>query len=122
MNRKVWVTAAEAGDQVILVSLDRSLVSVGVMEVWGYKLIVDALLMHGMLQAGEEFIVHNMEERAEATVTEMGVEDLVGTAKFLYTALLQGLNQDGIAVMVKEDHELFAAEAEIHGEAPSFVP
>ena len=53
MNRKVWVTAAEAGDPVILVSLDRSFVSVGVMEVRGYKLIVDALLMHGMLQAGE---------------------------------------------------------------------
>ena len=45
MKRKDWVTAAEAGDQVILVDLDRSFGGVGAMEVRGDKLEIDALLM-----------------------------------------------------------------------------
>ena len=54
---KYWVTAAEVGDQVILVSLDRSYGGFGAMEVRGDKLEIDALLMHEPLQAGEVFIV-----------------------------------------------------------------
>ena len=52
MKRKDWVISAEAGDQVILVSLDRSFGGVGAMDVRGYKLEVYALLMHELLQAG----------------------------------------------------------------------
>ena len=86
MKRKAWVTDAEAGDQMILVSLDRSFGGVGAMEVWGDKLEIDALLMHELLQAGGAFIIHNLEERAETAVTEVGVEDLVVTDKFLRAA------------------------------------
>ena len=114
MNRKVWVTAAEAGDQVVLVGLDCSFGGAGAMEVRGGKLEIDALLMHEPLQADRAFIIHNLEERADTAVTEVGVEDLIGTAKFLRAALLEGFNQDGIAVMVKEDHEVFAVAAGSH--------
>ena len=86
MKRKDWVTSAEDGNQVILVSLDLSFGDVGVMEVRGGKLIGKALLMHELLQAYGVFIVQHLEERAEAAVTEVGVEDLVGTAKFLCAA------------------------------------
>ena len=57
MKRKAWVTDAEAGDQMILVSLDRSFGGVGAMEVWGDKLEIDALLMHELLQAGGVLIL-----------------------------------------------------------------
>ena len=70
----------------ILVSLDFSFGGVGEMEVRGDNLKVDALLMHTLFRAGGVFIVQNLEERAEAAVTEVGVEDLVGTAKFLCAA------------------------------------
>ena len=49
------------------------------MEVWGDNLKVDALLMHKLFQAGGEFIVQNLEERAENAVTEVGTGDLLGT-------------------------------------------
>ena len=86
MKRKAWVTAAVAVDQVIIVGLDCSFSGVGVMEVRGDKLETNALLMHESLQAGREFIFKHLEERAETAVTEVGVEDLVGTAKFLRAA------------------------------------
>ena len=38
VKRKAWVAAAEDGDQVILVGLDRSFGGVGAMEVRGYNL------------------------------------------------------------------------------------
>ena len=56
------------------------------MEVREDKLIGKALLMHELLQAYGAFIVQHLEERVEATVTEVGLEDLVGTVKFLCAA------------------------------------
>ena len=44
MQRKVWVTAAQESDEVILVSLDCSLCGVGAMQVWGYELKLDTCL------------------------------------------------------------------------------
>ena len=86
VKRKDWIIYAEVGDQVIHVIMDRSFGGVGVMEVRGYKLKVDTLLMHELLQVGRAFIVQNLEERTEAAVTEVGVEYLVGTTKFLCAA------------------------------------
>ena len=86
LKSKSWVTAAEVGDQVILVSLDLSFGGVGAMEVRADKLKVDALLMHELLQAGGALIVQHLEERVEATVTELGLEDLVVTVKLLCAA------------------------------------
>ena len=91
------------------------------MEVRGGKMKVDALLVYELFQAGGALIIQNMEERAEAAVTEVGVEYLVDTAKFLWSAWLKGFDQYGISVMVKEDHEVFAAVAGSHGEATSLV-
>ena len=86
VKMKYWVTSDDASYQVILVSLDRSFGSIGAMEVQGEKLKVDALLIHELLQAGGTFLVQHLEKRAEAAVTEMGVDDLVGTTKFLCAA------------------------------------
>ena len=45
MQRGVWVAAAQAGDEVILVSLDFSFYSVGVMKLWGHELKLDTSLV-----------------------------------------------------------------------------
>ena len=66
----------------ILVSLDRSFGGVGVMEVQGGNMKIYAILVHELLQAGGVFIFQHLEEREEAAVTKVGVEDLVGTTKF----------------------------------------
>ena len=52
----------------------------------GDNLKVDALLVHELLQAGRAFIFQNLEERTEAAVREVGVEDLLGTVEFLCAA------------------------------------
>ena len=44
MQGEVWVAAAQAGDEVILVSLDCTFYSVGAMKVWGHKLELDTSL------------------------------------------------------------------------------
>ena len=41
MKREVWVAAAQAGDEVILVSFDCSFCGVGTMQVWGHELKLD---------------------------------------------------------------------------------
>ena len=77
--------------------------------------------MHELLQADGAFIVQQLEERAETAVTEVVLENLVGTAKFLRAKLLEGFYQYGIAVMVKENHDAYAAAAGSHREATSLV-
>ena len=91
------------------------------MEVRGGELKIDALLMHEPLQNCSAFIIHHLEERAEAEVTEVGVEDLMGMTKFLRAARLKGFDQYGIAVIFKEEHKAFADEAGSHSEAASLV-
>ena len=44
MQRGVWVIAAQAGDEVILVSLDSSVCGVGVMKVLGHEMKLDTCL------------------------------------------------------------------------------
>ena len=41
MQREVWIAAAQAGNEVILVSLDCSFCGVGAMKVWGHELKID---------------------------------------------------------------------------------
>ena len=38
MQRGVWIAAAQAGNEVILVSLDCSFCGIGAMQVWGHEL------------------------------------------------------------------------------------
>ena len=60
MKRKAWVTAAEAGAQLILVGLDRSFGGVCAMGVRGDKMVIDDLQIHKSLQAEGSFIVQHL--------------------------------------------------------------
>ena len=44
MQREVGIASAQAGDEVILVSLDFLFCNVGVMQVWGHELKLDTCL------------------------------------------------------------------------------
>ena len=44
MQGGVWFTASQAGNEVILVSLDFRFYGVGAMKVWGYELELDTRL------------------------------------------------------------------------------
>ena len=45
MQRKFWVETAQAGDELILVSLDCSFCGVGAMKLWGHELKLDTCRM-----------------------------------------------------------------------------
>ena len=60
MKRKDWVSAADTGDLVILVGLDRSFGGVCAMGVRGDKMVIDDLQIHKSLQAEGSFIVQHL--------------------------------------------------------------
>ena len=57
MQWEVGVAATEAGKKVILVSLDCAFCSVGVMQVWGNELELDAGIAQKRFEAAGAFIV-----------------------------------------------------------------
>ena len=73
MQREVWIAAAQAGDEVILVSLDCSFGGIGTMKVWGHELKL-------------AFIVHNLVLGCEAAVREVGVEYASGLYELEFIA------------------------------------
>ena len=86
MQREVWVAASQAGDEVILVSLDCSFCGVGAMKVWGHELKIDTCLTWKRFEAARAIIVQNLVLGGEAAVGEVGVEDTGGSYEFAFFA------------------------------------
>ena len=84
MQREVWVTAAQAGNEVILVSLDFLFYVVGAMQVWGHELELDTSLAYKRFESAGALIVQNLVLGGEATVGEVGVEDAGGLYNFAF--------------------------------------
>ena len=78
MQGEVWVTAAQACDEVILVILDCTFCGIGAMKVWGHELELDTSLAYTRFEAAGAFIVQNLVLGGEASVGEVGVEDAGG--------------------------------------------
>ena len=84
MQGEVGFVAAKAGDEVIFVSLDCALCSVGAMNLWGNKLELEAGIAQKRFEAAGAFIVHNLVLGSEAAVGEVGVEDARGSYDFTF--------------------------------------
>ena len=84
MQRLVWVAAAQAGNEVILVSLDLSFCGVGAINVWGNELKLDTGLASKRFEAAGAFIVQHLVLGDEATVREVDVEDAGGSYEFAF--------------------------------------
>ena len=74
MQREVWVAAAQAGDEVILVGLDCLFCGSGAIKVWGHELKLDTCRLWKRFEAARELIVQHVVLGGEATVGEVCVE------------------------------------------------
>ena len=83
---EVGVAANEAGDEVILVSLDYAFYSVGAMKVWGNKLETYAGIAQKSFEASGALTVEHLVLGGEAAVREVGVEDSSGSDEFAFAA------------------------------------
>ena len=73
MQRKIRVTAGDASNQVVLEGPDSSLSRVCSVLVGGYKLKIDSLAAHIILEASWTFVVKHLELGAKAPIGELGM-------------------------------------------------
>ena len=100
MQGEVGVAAAQAGNEVILVSLDCTFCGVGAVKVWGNELELDTGFAQKSFEADGEFIVQNLVLEGEAAVREVGVEDARSSYEFLFVTRGECLRQYGVASVV----------------------
>ena len=86
MQGEVGVAAAQAGDELILVSLDCTFCSVGEVKVWGNELELDTGFAQKSFEAAGAFIVQHLVLGVDAAVGEVGVEDVCGSYEFAFVA------------------------------------
>ena len=86
MKWELGITAAETGDQVVFVGLNRPFRCVGTVEVGWDQLKIDAVLMHKLLQDGKIFVVKHLKLGSETSAVELVVQGLVGSDQFLGAA------------------------------------
>ena len=86
MQRKIRVTADDARNQVVLEGLDSLLSIVCLVQVGGYKLKIDSLAAHIILEASWTFVVKHLELGAKAPIGELGMEDGVGSDELCFTS------------------------------------
>ena len=91
MQGEVGVAAAQAGDEVILVSLDCTFCGVGAMKVWGNELELDTGIAQKSFEAARAFIVQHLVLGGEAAVGEVGVEDAGGSYEFAFITRVEWL-------------------------------
>ena len=84
MQGEVGVAATQAGDEVILVSLNCTFCGVGAMNLWGNELELDTGIAQKSFEADGAFIVQHLVLGGEAAVGEVGVEDMRGSYEFAF--------------------------------------
>ena len=82
MQEEVGVASAQAGDELILVSLDCMFCGVGTVKVWGNELELDTGFAQKSFEDAGEFIVQHLVLGGEAAVREVDVEDARGSYEF----------------------------------------
>ena len=89
MQRKVWVTAADTCNQMVLEHLDGPFGSIGAMQVGRGELEGEAFFSHEGFESCRAFIVKSLENGLQALVGELGVEGGVGLHEFMFASGLQ---------------------------------
>ena len=93
----------------VLERLDGPFVSVGTMQVGQGELEGDSFFSHEGLESYGAFIVQSLENGLQAAVGELGVEGGVRSDEFRFAAGLQWFWDYGIAAIIVQDHDVFAA-------------
>ena len=108
VQRKIWVAATNACDQIVLERLDGLFGRVGVMQLERGELEGDSFFLHEGLESCVAFIVNILKNRSQALVGELGVEGGVVSQKFMFAVGLQRFRDYGISLIIVQDHGLLA--------------
>ena len=109
MQREGGVAAAEEINHVVLVGDDGVFRGIGAVQVQWNELQSDSGVLHDLFEAGWALVVKHLKDRRKTTVREVSVEVRVRANKFVLAAQFDWLCDDGITVIVVEDHDVFAA-------------
>jgi hypothetical protein len=100
---KLWVSAAAAGNEVILKSLNRLLCGVAIMEVGPGKSKIKVFVAHVCLEGNRGVVVKFLEVGSKPVGGEKGMHFLVGGKDGGASAISHGLGIDVVAIIVLED-------------------
>ena len=121
MQREGGVTAAESSNQVVLLGGDGAFSGISEVQVRWNKMESDAGVLHDLFEAGWKLVIEHLKVRSKTTFEEVSVEGGVSADEFVLAARFEWLCDDGITVIVIEDHEVFAAATGSHGETTGLV-
>jgi hypothetical protein len=103
VERKVFVGAAQAGDEVIFERANGAFGSVSAVDVRWSELVVDVDAGHELLESGGCFVVELLELWFESALGQESMGSFVGGENFRAGFALHGFNENGVAVVVVKD-------------------
>ena len=109
MEREVFVTCAQTGDEMILEGLDRAFGGVATMSMRWHQLEFYFGFVEESLQQGGYFIVEDVEFRSESAVDEVVAQLFEGCLQGGVGTIFDGFGEHGIAVIIAEDHDVLVA-------------
>lgn len=93
----------------IFPSLDGSFGGVAAVAVRWYALEIYVILFKSLFEIVGAFVVEDVESGSVAVGLESGVQGCPGFGEFAGLASFEGLGEDGVAVVVVEDHDVVVA-------------
>ena len=104
MEGKIGIDTSQTSDEVVFESADGLFSSIGPVQMRWHKLEINVDAVHKFFQSSRTFIVELLEDGAEATRGEKGVDVGINADEFKFTAILEWSRDDGVAVEIVDDH------------------
>ena len=121
VERKVGVTATEAGNEVVLEGLNGAFCGIPAVDVGRSELVGNIFILKESFERAGAFIVKGLQPRAAAGADENVVEFGVGSYDDFGLATGNGFNSNEVAIVVIEEQDVVVALAGRKGEAASRI-
>ena len=121
MQQERGVAATKSRYQVVLVGGNGAFCRIGAVQVRWNELEGDAGVLHDLFEAGWAFFVEYLKVRRNAMVVEGSVECGIRSNEFVIAAQFEWICNDGITVIIVEDHDVFASATGSDGETICLV-
>ena len=103
MQRKIFVNAAQPGNEVVFERANSTFGGVAPMKSRGDQLKVDVFVAKEFLEGGGAFVIESMELGAETGSKKSGMNYLEGTENAWTGATSHGFDQNTVAVVVVDN-------------------
>jgi len=121
VEQKVFVGAAKPGYKMVFKCGNGMFSCIVAMDIWLHQLKINVCHCKEILEDGGHFIIQVLKVWSQAGLTEACTEHLESHQEGASVAVLEQFCQNGIAVMVIEDHNVVVAGAGWGWNFPSLV-